>query len=171
MDGLRANDGIIIDGGVINVVANGLGAKCVRSGGPMLVNGGRLVAINSGDCRFGATEDGDSDTTSCAALVCDTLLTVKGGIIRLKATGDGGKGLNAKQNVIVQGGTFQAVAVGTKQVKKPKGVKVDGNFSINAGNFYTHSRISDPLDVSGTTTVAPGYQSYKKTVRVVMITY
>ena len=69
LDGLRANDGIIIDGGVINVVANGLGAKCVRSGGPMLVNGGRLVAINSGDCRFGATEDGDSDTTSCAVLL------------------------------------------------------------------------------------------------------
>ena len=171
LDGLRAKDGIIIDGGAINVVTNGLGAKGGRSGGPMLVNGGRLVAINNGDCRFGATEDGDSDTTSCAALACDTLLTVKGGIIRLKATGDGGKGLNAKQNVIVQGGTFQAVAEGTKQVKKPKGVKVDGNFSINAGHFYTYSRRSDPLDVSGTTTVAPGYQSYKKTVRVVTITY
>ena len=170
-DGLRANDGIIIDGGAINVVTNGLGAKGVRSEGPMLINGGRLVAINNGDCRIGATEDGDADTTSCAALVCDTLLTVKGGDIRLKATGDGGKGLNAKQHVSIQGGSFQAVALGTKTVKKPKGVKVDGNFSINAGYFYTYSRRSDPLEVSGTTSVSPGYQSYKKTAKVVTITY
>ena len=171
LDGLRANDGIIIDGGAINVETKGLGAKGVRSEGAMKINGGRLVAISHGDCRIGATEDGDADTTACAALVCDTLLTVNGGDIRLKATGDGGKGLNAKQDVIILGGSFQAVATGTKEDKKPKGVKVDGSFAIGGGYFYTYSRRSDPLEVSGTTTVATGYQTYKKTAKALVIAY
>lgn len=171
LDGLRANDGIIVDGGVVNVQATGLGAKGVRSGGPMTINGGRLTAISHGDSRIDDTEVGDVDTTSCAALVCDTLLTVKSGIVRLKATGDGGKGLNAKRDVFVNGGTFLAVATGTREIKKPKGVKIDGNFTITGGYFYTFSRRSDPLDVTGATVVATGYTTYDKAPRVITIVY
>ena len=171
LDGLRANDGIIVDGGVVNVETTGVGAKGVRSGGPMTVNGGRLVAISHGDCRLGDTEDGDTDTTACAALVCDTLLIVNGGDIRLKATGDGGKGLNAKQDVCILGGSFQAVATGTRELKKPKGVKVDGSFTITGGYFYTYSRRSDSLEVQGATSVAPGYLTYRKTAKVLNIAY
>ena len=171
LDGLRANDGIIVDGGVVNVQATGLGAKGVRSGGPMIVNGGRLTAISHGDSRIDDTEVGDVDTTSCAALVCDTLLTVKSGIVRLKATGDGDKGLNAKRDVFVNGGTFLAVATGTREIKKPKGVKIDGSFTITGGYFYTYSRRSDPLDVTGATVVATGYTTYDKAPRVITIVY
>ena len=171
LDGLRANDGIIVDGGVVNVQATGLGAKGVRSGGPMTINGGRLTAISHGDSRIDDTEVGDVDTTSCAALVCDTLLTVKSGIVRLKATGDGGKGLNAKRDVFVNGGTFLAVATGTREIKKPKGVKIDGSFTITGGYFYTYSRRSDPLDVTGATVVATGYTTYDKAPRVITIVY
>ena len=170
LDGLRANDGIILDGGVINVETTGAGAKGVRSGGVMRVNGGRLVAISSGDTRI-ETVDGINDTTACAALYCDTLVTVNAGIIQLKATGDGGKGLNAKQDVAIGGGRFQAVATGTKELKKPKGVNVDGNFSISGGYFYTYSRRNDPLDVNGSTTVAPGYTTWESGPRVMTIAY
>lgn len=171
LDGLRANDGIIMDGGVINVETTGAGAKGVRSGGPMTVNGGRLVAIAGGDTRLETTDEGLPDTTACAALYCDTLMTVNKGLLKLKATGDGGKGLNAKQDVVVNGGSFQAVAVGTKKLKKPKGIKVDGHFNINGGYFYTYSRRSDPMDVSGNTTVAPGYTVYENSPKVVTIAY
>jgi len=171
LDGLRANDGIIIDGGAINVETRGLGAKGVRSGGAMTVNGGRLVAISHGDCRIGATEDGDADTTACAALVCDMPLTVNGGDIRLKATGDGGKGLNAKQHVNILDGSLQAVATGTNVNKKPRGMKVDGDLAIGGGYLYTYSRRSDPLEVDGSTTLATGYNSYRKTARVLTIAY
>ena len=170
LDGLRANDGIILDGGVINILTTGAGAKGVRSGGVMTVNGGRLVAISQGDCRI-ETTDGVVDTTACAALYCDTLVTVNAGTIKLKASGDGGKGINAKQHVVVKGGTIQAVAVGARELKKPKGIKIDGNFSITGGNLYSYSRRSDPLDVSGTTTVAPGYVTYSLTPKVLTIAY
>ncbi|MBQ9576360.1 MAG: carbohydrate-binding domain-containing protein [Muribaculaceae bacterium] len=170
LDGLRANDGIILDGGVINILTTGAGAKGVRSGGVMTVNGGRLVAISQGDCRI-ETTDGVVDTTACAALYCDTLVTVNAGTIKLKASGDGGKGINAKQHVVVKGGTIQAVAVGARELKKPKGIKIDGNFSITGGNLYSYSRRSDPLDVSGTTTVAPGYVTYSLAPKVLTIAY
>ncbi len=169
-DGLRANDGIIMDGGVVNVSTTGAGAKGVRSGGVMLVNGGRLIAISDGDTRI-ETTDGVTDTTACAALYCDTLVTVNAGMLKLKATGDGGKGLNAKQDVKVTGGSFQAVATGTRELKKPKGVKVDGNFNISGGYFYSYSRRSDPIDVSGNTSVAPGYKTYELKPKVLTIAY
>ena len=171
LDGLRANDGIIIDGGVINVQATGNGAKGVRSGGPMTVNGGRLVAISQGDTRIGLTEEGLVDTTACAALSCDTLLTVNAGTVKLKATGDGGKGINAKHDVDVTGGSLTAVATGTRVNKKPKGMKIDGNFAISGGYLYSYSRRSDPIDVGDSTVLAPGYKDYRLTPVVLTISY
>ena len=168
LDGLRANDGIIVDGGVVNIVTTGVGAKGVRSGGEMKVNGGRLIAVNDGDTRV---ETDENDTTACAALYCDTLLTVNAGILKFKATGDGGKGLNAKHNVIITGGSFQAVATGTRENKKPKGVKIDGNFAISGGYFYAYSRRSDPLEVNGTLQVAQGYKTYDLLPKVVIIQF
>ena len=170
LDGLRANDGIIIDGGVINIETTGAGAKGVRSGGPMTVNGGRLVAISDGDTRI-ETVDAVLDTATCASLYCDTLLMVNAGIIRLKATGDGGKGINAKRDVVINGGSVEAVASGTREVKKPKGVKIDGNFAISGGYFYSYSRRSDPMEVTGTTRVAPGYKTYDIQPKLITIAY
>jgi hypothetical protein len=170
LDGLRANDGIIVDGGVINIEATGAGAKGMRSEGPMTINGGRLVAITQGDTRV-SNEDGVIDTTACAALHCDTLLIVNAGTVRLKATGDGGKGINANHNVAVHGGSVQAVATGTREMKKPKGVKIDGGFAIDGGYFYSYSRRSDPLDVAGSLTVAPGYATYQTGPKVLTIAY
>lgn len=170
LDGLRANDGIIIDGGVINIMTSGVGAKGMRSEGFMQVNGGRLVAISNGDCRIENT-DGVMDTTACAALYCDTLLNVNSGILKLMATGDGGKGLNANQDVAIYGGSFEAVATGTREIKKPKGVKIDGGFAITGGYFYTYSRRSDPLDVTGSTLIASGYKTYDQGPKVITIAY
>lgn len=170
-DGLRANDGIIVDGGVVNIETTGAGAKGVRSGGVMTVNGGRLIAMSSGAPRTGLDDDGEEDTTACAALYCDDLLVVNAGALKFKATGDGGKGINGKGNMNVKGGNLAVVVTGTKKVKKPKGVKLDGNFSISGGYFYTYSRLSDPLEVAGTTSVAPGYVTYDKLPKVITIAY
>ena len=170
LDGLRANDGIIVDGGVINIETTGAGAKGVRSGGVMTVNGGRMIAISNGDSRV-TTTDGVTDTTACAALYCDTLAIVNAGTLKFKATGDGGKGVNAKHHVVVNGGSVMAVATGTGVLKKAKGVKVDGNLTVTGGYFYCYSRRSTPLDVSGTTSVAPGYTTYQTAPRIVTIAY
>ena len=171
LDGLRANDGIIVDGGVINIETTGAGAKGVRSGGVMTVNGGRMIAMCAGDSRTELEDDGLTDTTACAALYCDSLLTVNSGVLKFKATGDGGKGLNGKWDVSIQGGTFIAVATGTRLVKKPKGVKLDGSLSISGGYFYSYSKRSDPVEIGGPLKVAPDYTTYTYGPKVVTIAF
>ena len=171
LDGLRANDGIILDGGVINVETSGLGAKGVRSGGVMTVNGGRLIAVNNGNTREDTSDEGLADTTACAALYCDSLLVVTGGTLKLKATGDGGKGINGKYDAVINGGSTTVVATGTRKVKKPKGVKLDRNFSITGGYFYTYSRRSDPLEVAGNTDIATGYKTCDFGPKAIIIAY
>lgn len=171
LDGLRANDGIIVDGGVVNIETTGAGAKGVRSGGVMTVNGGRLIALSAGDTRTGIDDDGLMDTTACAALYCDTLLTVNAGVLKFKATGDGGKGLNSKGDVNFQGGTLLAVATGTRKVKKPKGVKLDGSLAIRGGYFYSYSKRSDPLELGGKLEVATGYSTWDMGPKAITIAF
>ena len=171
LDGLRANDGIIVDGGVINIGTIGAGAKGVRSGGEMIVNGGRLIAMSVGDPRTDIDDDGLNDTTACAALYCDSLLTVNGGVLKFKATGDGGKGINGKWDVDFKGGTLIAVATGSRKIKKPKGVKLDGSLNISGGYFYSYSKRSDPLETGGKLNVASGYTTYTYGPKVLTIAY
>ena len=171
LDGLRANDGIIVDGGVINIGTIGAGAKGVRSGGEMIVNGGRLIAMSVGDPRTDIDDDGLNDTTACAALYCDSLLTVNGGVLKFKATGDGGKGINGKCDVDFKGGTLIAVATGSRKIKKPKGVKLDGSLNISGGYFYSYSKRSDPLETGGKLNVASGYTTYTYGPKVLTIAY
>ena len=171
LDGLRANDGIIVDGGVVNIEATGVGAKGVRSGGEMIVNGGRMIALSHGDTRSGLDDDGLMDTASCAALYCDTLLTVNAGVLKFKATGDGGKGLNSKGDVNFRGGSLVAVATGTREVKKPKGVKLDGSLTISGGFFYSYSKRSDPLELGGKLEVATGYRTWDMGPKAITIAF
>ena len=171
LDGLRANDGIIVDGGVVNIEATGVGAKGVRSGGEMIVNGGRMIALSHGDTRSGLDDDGQMDTASCAALYCDTLLTVNAGVLKFKATGDGGKGLNSKGDVNFRGGSLVAVATGTREVKKPKGVKLDGSLAVSGGFFYSYSKRSDPLELGGKLEVATGYRTWDMGPKAITIAF
>ena len=171
LDGLRANDGIIVDGGVVNIEATGVGAKGVRSGGEMIVNGGRMIALSHGDTRSGLDDDGLMDTASCAALYCDTLLTVNAGVLKFKATGDGGKGLNSKGDVNFRGGSLVAVATGTREVKKPKGVKLDGSLAVSGGFFYSYSKRSDPLELGGKLEVATGYRTWDMGPKAITIAF
>ena len=171
LDGLRANDGIIVDGGVVNIEATGVGAKGVRSGGEMIVNGGRIIALSHGDTLSGLDDDGLMDTASCAALYCDTLLTVNAGVLKFKATGDGGKGLNSKGDVNFRGGSLVAVATGTRKVKKPKGVKLDGSLAVSGGFFYSYSKRSDPLELGGKLEVATGYRTWDMGPKAITIAF
>lgn len=165
-NGIRAKDGIIIDGGVINVEVYAAGAKALRSKSFVTVNGGRIVALSYGEPLIAS-----GDTTACAALRCDSLLTMNGGTLKLKTTGDGAKALRAKADVVHIGGQFYAVALGTKLIKAAKGIKIDGNLNVSGGYFYSYSAKSDPLDVAGTTTIADGYKTYELNSKVLTIEY
>lgn len=153
--GIKANDGIFISGGVLNVEVTKDGAKGLNSEADITVSGGRTTVITSG-----ATTVASADTSSCAALKCDSTFRQSGGILRLKSTGEGGKGMNVHQQLVVTGGELCVVTLGEKQLSSPKGIKVDESATISGGSVYAYSANAAPLDAAGTLTVASGYTTY-----------
>ena len=162
--GIKSNDGVFIDGGVINVETTAAGSKALKCDSVVTVNGGRTTLITRGDCTI-QTLAGVTDTTSCAALKCDYAFSMTAGTMRLYSSGDGGKGLNCLTDIAVAGGTLQAVTEGTRNEGSPKGIKSSGNTTITGGTVYSYSKRSVPLEVLGTFKLATGYTSLDETHR------
>ncbi len=83
-NGVKANDGIFIGGGVLNIEVTGNAGKGLSCDGDMLVSGGRTTIIISGG---GVYED--NDVSGCAGIKCDGVFTMDGGVLALKSTGSG----------------------------------------------------------------------------------
>lgn len=165
-NGVKAKDGIYIAGGVLNIEVSGDGAKGLNCDMGIDVAGGRTTVITSGKSVIEA-----NDTSSCAAVKCDSTLTITGGTLNLKSTGEGGKGINSKRDVIVKGGEINVVALGEKLNSSPKGIKADENISISGGSIYSYSAASSPIEAKGTLTVAPGYATYNPGERLWEVYY
>ena len=165
-NGVKAKDGIFIAGGVLNIEVSGDGAKGLNCDMGIDVAGGRTTVITSGKSVIEA-----NDTSSCAAVKCDSTLTITGGTLNLKSTGEGGKGINSKRDVIVKGGEINVVALGEKLNSSPKGIKADENISISGGYIYSYSAASSPIEAKGTLTVAPGYATYNPGERLWEVYY
>jgi hypothetical protein len=165
-NGVKAKDGIYIAGGVLNIEVSGDGAKGLNCDMGIDVAGGRTTVITSGKSVIEA-----NDTSSCAAVKCDSTLTITGGTLNLKSTGEGDKGINSKRDVIVKGGEINVVALGEKLNSSPKGIKADENISISGGYIYSYSAASSPIEAKGTLTVAPGYATYNPGERLWEVYY
>lgn len=165
-NGIKAKDGVFINGGVLNVEVSANAAKGINSESYVELKGGRTTIITSG-----ASQVAGVDTSSCAAIKCDSMLTLSDGEVNLKSTGEGGKGINADREIVLGGGTLNVVATGTKVLSSPKGIKTDTNFTMSAGSLYTYSANSSPLDVAGTLTVNDGYTTFTNKTNLIVIQY
>ncbi len=166
---IKSNDGVWIDGGVLNVSTSADGAKAIRCENGIFINGGRTTAITTGNSVI-STVDGVQDTTSCAAIKCDSTLTVSAGTLRLKSTGEGGKGINVSQGLIVSGGSIEAVTTGEKVLSSPKGIKVTETLTMTGGYLYGYSAASSPLE-AGAEVLSPSYITLERKPRRVIIEY
>ena len=170
-NGVKVNDGAFIQGGELSIDVQADGARGIKCDARMEVSGGTTTITTSGNPKI-ETVDGVSDTTSCAGIKCDSLMTMTAGTLTITSTGDGGKGINATEGLLFQGGTLSVQATGTEDVAKPKGVKSDGFVTLSGGSFYSYSRKSkavdnagsDEPDIVGTPTIR---QVGKREVRVV----
>lgn len=148
-NGLKANDGVYINGGTttIDVLSDaGRGIKCDST---MFINGGTTAITTAGACTF-TTTDGTvitesqrpeytdeqvADTTSAACIKSDGKLTMTGGSLTCTSTGSGGKGINCSADVVVSGGTLNVTTTGDNTYSKPKGVKSDTAIIVSGGSF------------------------------------
>ncbi len=132
---VKAGEGIIVSGGVINISVTADAAKGFSSDGYVVIDGGRTTIITSGG---GVYDEDESDVSGCAGIKADSILVMNGGELALKSTGAGGKCINIDKRLIINGGTVRAITTGTEYVygsydTSAKAIKADSLLAINGG--------------------------------------
>ncbi|MBR1526142.1 MAG: carbohydrate-binding domain-containing protein [Prevotella sp.] len=107
----------------------------------IVIDGGRLTVITEGNTLVQA-----NDTSSAAAIKCDSTLTVNGGELRLLTKGAGSKGINVNGDVYINGGDIYIVNTGDNGVSKAKGLKTDASLTVSSGHLYIYSLMANVLD-------------------------
>lgn len=136
-DGIHTNDGIYINGGIINVNALDDGLQC--EDGPIEVTGGKTTVITTGNGSYA-----DNDISSSSAINGGSTFTMNGGTVQLKSTGSAGKGLNCDDEIIINNGTMLVITTGKQYVygsldSSAKGIKSKANLTINGGLVWVRT--------------------------------
>lgn len=157
--GIKAKDYVYIKGGVINMEIAADGAKGINCDSLVNITGGRTTIITSGTSKWETDSLGELVSTGCAGVKADYNMTMTGGILNIKCTGDDAKGINVAQPFVFGGGELNVVCTGNQVNVAPKGVKCDTDCTIRGGSFYSCAPNGKALDVEGTLTIAEGYTS------------
>ena len=139
--GIKANDGIFINGGIINVEVSAEAAKGINCESNIIVNGGRTTVITTGGGTYD-TEDNEAKGAAC--IKADSAFTINAGELWLKSTGSGGKGINVDTEAYFTGGNVYIVTEGgqyksNNDTSSPKGIKADGNINISGGAIWVRT--------------------------------
>ena len=158
--GIKANDGIFINGGIVNVEVSAAAAKGINSESQIIINGGRTTVLNTGN---GTYDSDDREAKGAAGIKADSTLTVNGGEVWLKSTGSGGKGINVDTEATFNGGSVYVVTTGEQyrsnnDTSSPKGIKADGNIIVNGGCIWvrTSGNNGEGIETKGTLSITGG---------------
>ncbi|MBO4820838.1 MAG: carbohydrate-binding domain-containing protein [Prevotella sp.] len=140
-NGIKANDGVYVNGGVLNIEVSASAAKGINSESHIIINGGRTTVLTAGD---GTYDSDDKEAKGAACIKADSTLTVNGGELKLKSTGSGGKGINVDMEANFNGGSVYVVTTGgqfksNNDTSSPKGIKTDGNITISGGRIWVRT--------------------------------
>ncbi len=158
--GIKANDGIFINGGILNVEVSAAAAKGINCESHIIVNGGRTTVLTTGD---GTWDSEDQEAKGAAGIKTDSTFTINGGELRLKSIGSGGKGINVDMEASFNGGSVYVVTTGgqfksNNDTSSPKGIKADGNITINGGRIWvrTSGYNGEGIETKGTLSITGG---------------
>ena len=157
--GIKANDGIYINGGILNVEVSAAAAKGINCESVIVVNGGRTTVVTSGG---GAYDTDENEAKGAAGIKADETFTMNGGELWLKSTGAGGKGISSDTECCFNGGCTYIVTEGgqyrsNNDTASPKGIKADGAVSVTDGLVWVRTSSTNgegiesksTLDISG----------------------
>lgn len=168
-NGIKANDDVTIDGGIINIETSDVASKGISSDGTVNVNGGRTTVITTGGGEY---DEDEEDASACAGVKADSTFTISGGELYCKSTGTGGKGISGDQVMNFNDGTVKVITTGRTYTynssldSKAKGIKADGNLNISGGSIMvktTGGDGSEGIESEGVMTIEGGtveVQSY-----------
>ena len=161
-NGIKANDGVFINGGILNIDVTADAARGINCDSVTVITGGDITISTSGNCVYDTEE---KDYSSAACIKSDGKFTMSGGTLNMISTGDGGKGINCDADIEFTGGTLVAKTTGDNNDAKPKAIKSETAIIVSGGSFSAKVEKSwacdngtdseDPLDhltVKGTPT-------------------
>lgn len=136
-NGVKTNDGVFVNGGVLNISVSGTAAKGISSDALVTIDGGRTTIITSGNGEYDSDE---KDTNASAGIKADSIFTMNSGELYIKSTGSGGKGINSDQSITFNGGTVEILTTGSRYSygslhSSAKGIKGDGDVIVNDGSI------------------------------------
>ena len=158
--GIKANDGIFINGGILNVEVSVAASKGINCESHIIVNGGRTTVLTTGN---GMYDTEDQEAKGAAGIKADSTFTINAGELRLKSTGNGGKGINVDMEANFNGGSVMIVTTGGQfsgsgDTSSPKGIKVDGDLTIPGGKIWVRAsgNNGEGIETKGTLTITGG---------------
>jgi len=152
--GIKVGGNATMTGGTYGFTITGAAAKGFKCDGNMNVSDGTISGKTTGG---GAWDSAAQETSACAGMKVNGNLTISGGTFTITSTGAGGKGISADGDIIVNDGTFTLTTTGARYTygsssgggggwgggssssstnrSSAKGMKADGNITINGGTF------------------------------------
>ena len=139
--GIKANDSIVVKGGVVNVETSGVAAKGMKADILVAINGGRTTLITRGNGEYDTEE---KDTKGAAGVGSDADFEMNGGSLYCMSTGSGGKGIKADGQAAFNSGTVRILTTGrtysySSASSKAKGIKADGAIAVGGGDIMVRT--------------------------------
>ena len=125
------------------------GTKGINCDSLVYITGGRTTIINTATSRIETDSLGNEVSTGAAGVKADYNMTMTGGTLNIKCTGNDAKGINVAQPFLFKGGELNVVCTGVKTNVSPKGVKCDTDCTISGGSFYSCAPEGKAIDVDG----------------------
>ncbi len=145
---------LTITGGTVNISVIGTATKGLKAEGDMLVSDGTITISTSGG---GEWDSDDAKTKAASCMSADGAIQIDGGTLTLTSSGAGGKGINGDSTLVINGGDITITTKGglyayvngteyngytgntdnltSDQKSSAKGIKIDGNVTINGGTI------------------------------------
>lgn len=146
---------LTIAGGNLNITLAGVASKGLKTEGDFTITGGNVEIKSSG---AGEWDDKKVKTKASSCIGVDGDVAIKGGSLNLSATGGGGKGISCDGEFVMDSGNLNIMTSGGALVytggtlyqnytgnldripsdykSSPKGIKSDGNLTLNGGFIY-----------------------------------
>ena len=155
---IKCDGDINITGGTFNITlpTSNHGGKSISADGNLSISGGDFTITTQGDGATYTISGNNKDAYTSSCLKCEGNMELLGGTFNLTSTGRGGKGINVggtlvigvegannddlTLNVTTSGERITVTAGGGGpwgggDYANPKGIKAQGNLTINSGNI------------------------------------
>lgn len=151
---ISADGYIQVDGGTFDLTSTGSGGKGFSCDGEFIYNGGNTTISTSGgifayvngttyDNYTGNTDNLDSDYKSSAkGIKADGNVTISGGNINVKTTGNGAEGIESKAILTINDGTIVANT-------RDDAINSSSHMYIKGGDITVVATNNDGLDANG----------------------